>query len=154
MKFNTYDELLNYLRDKELPSLTFEITTDVTQSSCPTGDCDLGPKPTVPPAISEPMVPNIVEVAFVTFHNKPIMEFEKANESLLVVESFEHIPNACSTTLINIAGREILTGVCEGEDGCAYTRFDVMIDGKLHSGKKFRIVTDPVKYKNTINVND
>ena len=155
MKFNTYDELIKFLAGKELPALNFEITDDQQVTPpCASGDCsaDLAVQPA--PGMVTPTVVESIDVVFNSFHDKPSIAFEKGEDSILVVEEFHHIPNTCSTTVINLDGRELTIGVCEREDGCPVAKFDVIIEGKMYAGKQFKVVSDATKYKNTISLND
>lgn len=150
MKFLTYDELIKYLSDKELSSLEFEIK-ELPATDCPTGDCSV-----IPNIAANPPVPQNEQVAvtFASFYDKPEILFESSTESVLVVEEYTSIPNACSTTKINLGDREITIGICEAEDGQATAKFDIIVNGKSYFGKRFKIVSDSEKYKNTINLND
>lgn len=155
MKFNSYDELINFLSGKQLSALNFEITDDQqTTQPCISGDCstDLAVQP--PTGIVSPTVVESIDVIFNSFHDKPAISFEKGDDTVLVVEEFHHIPNTCSTTVINLDGRELTIGVCEREDGCPVAKFDVIIEGKLYAGKQFKVVSDATKYKNTISLDD
>ncbi len=155
MKFTTYDELIKFLAGKELSGLNFEIT-DAPQDAppCMSGDCSTNLAVQPPAGIVQPTVIESIDVVFSSFHDKPTITFDKANESILLVEEFHHIPNTCSTTVINLGGRELTIGVCEREDGCPVAKFDVIIEGKLYAGKEFKVVSDATKYKNTISLND
>lgn len=142
MKFNSFDELINFLHGKDLSALEFNITgLEPVDGEC-TGDCEVGADGTEDPSV--------VPVSFASFSDKPVMEFETGEVSTMLVESFEHIPGTCSTTKINLFGREVTIGVCENTDGLPVAKFDVIIEGKMHSSKEFILVTDATKFKNTI----
>lgn len=145
MKFNSYDELLNFLKDKDLPSLEFTIDNI---SGCDNGECPIDEPSTVDAG------PKKVGVLFNSFSDKPVVEFESGDDSYMVVNEFYHIANACSTTKVMVCGRELTIGVCEDANGFPIAKFDVVIDGKLHAGKEFKLVTDSEKYKNTIKLDD
>lgn len=154
MKFNSYDELIAFLNGKTLADLDFEIS-DPGQASpvspvaatC-TGGCDAELMPAV--IVSEGAIP----VTFTSFSDNPEMLFEVASESVLVVDQFDSIPNACSTTKLVLKDREVTIGVCESENGDAYAKFNVVVNGKAYFGKTFKIVSDSTKYKNTIRIDD
>ena len=146
MKFNTFDELIGFLYGKDLSKLEFDIK-DTSECAIGDGSC------TVPdPRAVVPQQPSTVGVTFNSLASKPVLEFETADKSYLVVSEFEHIPNTCSTTKIELAGSELMLGVCENEDGLPVAKFDVIINEKLYSSKEFILVTDSQKYKNTISI--
>jgi hypothetical protein len=153
VKFNSYDELIAFLNGKTLSSLDFEIkdvqpTDPATPAEVCPGGCDVELAPAV--LVAE----GSVSVIFTSFSDNPEMLFEVANESVLVVDEFNSIPNACSTTKLLLKDREVTIGICESADGDAYARFNVTVNGKSYSGKTFKIVSDSTKYKNTISLDD
>jgi len=159
MQFKSFDDFISYMQGKDFALLNFEIT-DIAPANteCPTGECDV--VTTDPVAVAPELVPakQVVEgekvvVTFNSFFDKPELMFESASESVLVVEEYTSIPNACSTTKINLKDREITVGICESVDGHASAKFDVTANGKTYYGKKFKIVSDKTQ-KNTISLDD
>lgn len=158
MKFNTYDELIKYLRDKDLALLEFDIkdvapAADGQVVSVAT-DPATPPPMTTAPSTTLMMSTEALAVKFTSFFESPEILFDTGDESVLLVEEYNSIPNSCSTTRVNIGDRELFVGVCEDCNGQAISRFDIVVDGKSYFGKKFRIETDATKYKNTISLND
>lgn len=140
MKFNSFDELIDFLHGKDFSLLDFNITD---ASACT--DCD-----DTETKVDNPESTDTIDVTFNSFSDSPVVEFHSGDASILVVEDFEHIPNTCSTTKINICGREVTMGICENADGLPVAKFDVSINGKLYTSKEFTLVTDKT-LKNTIN---
>ena len=152
MIFQNIFELMDYLRDKDLNKLNFEISNIKPQAT--TSDEPASEPETIltePPVDVVDTVKEMVEVSFKSFSDNPIMEFSRGSESVLVVEDFEHIPNSCSTSKVTLGNRVMTIGICES-DGHMTTAFDVIVDGVLHANKQFTLVTDKSKYKNTISV--
>lgn len=149
MKFDSIEALIRHIFSLNVPiqNVNFEIgVEDATNGSCTTDSV----------CATEPQLdqPSTVKVAFNSFSDKPVIEFERADASVLVVEEFDVIPNSCTTTKVKIADREILIGVCEETDGTAVAKFDVMVNGKLYTNKKFILTADGKNYKNTISIDD
>lgn len=148
MKFDSLESLIKHVFGLNVPiqELDFEINSIVMPTNQP---CDGNQEC----PIQSPQEPTNVKVAFNSFSNKPVMEFELADKSVLVVEEFSMIPNSCTTTKVKVSDREILIGVCE-VDGVATAKFDVSIDGNVHlKNKSFILSTNPSD-KNTISLND
>ena len=153
MKFNTYDELLNYLKDKPLPSLEF--TIDEVESELPVdGECDgeCSADPMTPAVSDEPT--EIVTVEIDSFYDKPVMEFASGTRNIMIVDSFTHIPNSCSTTSLTVLGRSVTTCICENDAGIPVAKFDIIIDGK-YTQREFELYTcEATGVKNTIIINE
>ena len=150
MKFNNYDELINYLKDKNLENLEFEITDTVPDTVQPDvacdGDCDVGA--TVPAKIEE-----YVNVQIKTFYDSPTMTFKSGDKNILVVESLNHIPNTCSTSEVSIGDRKILTSICEDEAGIPYIELFVEHNGNYNK-KKFSLYTKDSGLESQISINE
>lgn len=153
MKFNTYDDLLNYLKDKSLPALEF--TIDQVEGELPAdgdcdGDCSVDPVNVVD--VDEPT--EIVAVEIDSFYDKPVMEFVTGNRNIMIVDSFTHIPNSCSTTSLTVLGRSVTTCICENDAGIPVAKFDIIIDGK-YTQREFELYTcEATGVQNTIIINE
>lgn len=151
MIFNTYDELLTYLKDKNLPDLEFNISVvsnvnnfdNETSSTLDSEPCN--------DIVTPDSTGNIVAIRFESFSDKPTIEFVKGDKNLLVIEDYEHVPNSCSTSSISIGGRELLTRICENNDGLPVSNFDVIINGVFYPQQQFILTTDKTQ-ENTINL--
>ena len=153
MKFNNYDELLNYLKDKELPSLEFDITVDETNvprepelDTC-TGDCEVVTD-TQPAKVTE-----YVDVQIKSLYDSPTMKFKVGDHNAIVVESFNHIPNTCSTSEIALGDRKIMTSICEDENGKPSIELFVECNGN-YTKKKFVLYTTDSGIESQIKLND
>lgn len=144
MKFNSFDELIEYLHGKQLSSLEFDIRED--GATPPTTDV----VPVVPATSTDQ---KFVDVTFNSLSDNQTSAFQVANESYLLVSEFEHIPNGCSTTRLHLWDRELIVRVCE-ENKVPTARFDVTVNGEKYTNKKFILVTDTDKYMNTICFDD
>lgn len=146
MKFNSFDELIAHLYGKKLSSLNFEITDEeCAQCSAVT---------TAPAAVLPTSKPAAVHnVTFTSLSDKPVVEFVEGEHSILVVESFSHIPNACSTTKVNLFNRELTIGICESVEGLPIAKLDVIINGKFFAAKPFILKAKGEHNINTINLN-
>lgn len=144
MKFNSFDELISYLYGKDLSALEFEIHDNSEKCN---GECPMDDSEAETPATQ---TVTTVPVTFNSLSDKPVIEFVIGAQSTLLVDAFEHIPNTCSTTKVNIFGRELTIGVCENDDGLPVAKFDVIVDGKVIGIKEFVLVTEADKYTNTI----
>lgn len=152
MKFNTYDELIKYLKDKDLATLEFDIIDADPISS---NTISTEPSSILPPQPTATLiVATEAMVKFTSFFESPEFSFDVGDESIMLVDAYTSIPNSCSTTRVNIGDRELLIGVCEDSSGQATAKFDIVANGKPYFCKKFRIETDTAKYKNTISLND
>lgn len=136
-KFDNIFHLIEVLKDKDFSKLEITISEQVCEdNACMEPECQI--------------LGDLTKlVVFETFYNKPEMEFQISDKNILVVENFQSIPNSCGTTKMKIGNSEILIGICE-ESGVAKAKFDVSIDGVLHAGKEFIIVSDSSKYTNTV----
>lgn len=152
MKFNNYDELIDFLKDKELSSLEFTVTGADGEDITPVeGDCD-GPCAIAPTVAPVEVVEN-VDVQIKSLYDSPTMQFKKGSSNILVVETLNHIPNTCSTSEIKIGDRTILTSICEDENGIPSIDLFVSCDGKSEK-KKFSLYTKDSGLENQISLND
>lgn len=130
MKFNNFDELINFLHGKDLSKLEFSITG--LEDGC--GDsfdsCD---------AVDD----SSLKVAFSGFSDSPEEEFKIAKESYLLVDEFEHIPNACAASTVSVFGKELFLTICENEQGKPIVKMDVEVGDIKIVGKEFILTTDP-----------
>mgnify|MGYP000903183715 CR=1 FL=1 len=150
MKFNNYDELLTYLKDKSLESLEFEITELEPQSAetadC-VGDCSVG---VTDVAVK---VNEYIDVQIKSLYDSPSMKFKVGNDNILIVESLNHIPNTCSTSEVSIGDRKILTSICEDEAGIPYIELFVEHNGNYNK-KKFSLYTKDSGLESQISINE
>lgn len=163
MKFQSYDELITFLAGKHLPTLDFQISDPKPERQnvyTQAGGQDVvnSTPQSTPPQPGSPVTgfqaaESVIPVKFTSFYDNPELLFEAGDESVLLVEEYNSMPNSCSTTSIIVGDREILIGVCEDCGGQAMSKFDIIVDGKSYFGKSFRIETDKTKYKNTIALN-
>lgn len=131
MKFSNVRELLEYIKnntnytsDDDISHLEFNITeSEAVMESL----------------VEEPE--QLLEVAFETFYDNKSMVFKKGSENLLVVESVDSIPNTCGTAKVVLAGRVLMTNVCE-MDGIPTAKFDVSVDSKRMTNVTFKLTTD------------
>lgn len=91
----------------------------------------------------------IVKVSLLPLHDKPVLEFEKSDEDILVVQKCDNIPNSCSASKVTILDRELILFVCE-ENGKKKASIDVEINGNIIR-KHFLLETDQSK-KNSIKI--
>lgn len=150
MKFDSLESLLKYIFELNVPVQELEfVISNPTDSNTDTSSTS-GNSTTPFSPVSQS--PEKLKVTFNSFSDKPVVEFDCADKSVLVVEDFAVIPNSCTTTKVKIGDKELLIGVCE-ENGNAIARFDVSINNKLYTNKKFVLSTDK-SAKNTISLYD
>lgn len=135
MKFNNFDDLINYLHGKDFSKLEFEIADFSDQSD--RGEC-------LPKSDDSP-----VSIKFIGLSDTPVQEFKPANESFLLVEDYSHIPDTCSSSSVSMFGRNLFLTICENESGQPCVKIDVDINGEIFIGKEFILTTD-VDIGNTI----
>lgn len=137
MQFNNFDELINFLHGKDLSKLKFEIYDD--DESCETCDINQNDEQSV-------------NVSFVGFSDAPEETFEISNESYLLVDDYDYIPNACSSSKVSTFGRDLFLTICENSDGKVIVKMDVEINEQRFVGKEFILTTDK-SIGNKINLN-
>ena len=126
MKFNNFDELINFLHGKDLSKLEFNILgLDEECNSCDVSD------------------DSSLKVSFSGFSDSPEEEFKIAKESYLLVDDFKHIPNACAASTVSVFGKELFLTICENEQGKPTVKMDVEVGGAKIVGKEFILTTDP-----------
>lgn len=138
MKFKSFDDLIAYLHGKDFSTLEFQIH-DESENDAPCNTCN-SPDSQAEPHISAQ--PATTPVTMMSLSDKPTIDFQISNESTIVVDEFNHIPNSCSASKIVIENRTLFLTVCESENLKPYIKMDVEVEGKMIIGKKFFITTD------------
>lgn len=131
MKFNNFDQLIEYLFGKDFSKLNFEI--EESQETCD-GECTVDDDNITPD--------DKVNVTFSGLSDNPEKEFTISNESYLLVEDFDHLPNTCSSSKVLVFGKELFMTICEDANGNPIAKMDVIVDNKRLSGKEFIVTKD------------
>ncbi len=130
MKFNNFDQLIEYLFGKDFSKLNFEIEEEIDNPVKCDGDC------------SANNTTDKVNVTFSGLSDNPEQEFVVSNESYLLVEDYDHMPNTCSASKVSVFGKELFMTICEDINGNSLAKMNVIVNGNLITNKEFILTKD------------
>ena len=121
MKFDTVQELIDYLTEAvDLKKVEVSFTPIKTEN------------------ISE----GTVLVESLSDSPSVLVEFDESlEENILVVESYESVPLACSTGKVNLLGRTIYASVCETVENSPVIHLNISHNEQKYSNTPFKLVT-------------
>lgn len=93
------------------------------------------------------------EAKITALFDPPILKGSWGDENILFVESVEGTKNFCGAGKVKIAGREILTQLCE-MDGTSYLTLSIDIGDEIVENVKFKLEPSNNETKNTLILKD